>query len=184
MAKKNHVNGDTSQETVDTNAADEMGDEFQTIETDRFMYKVDACGNKALVGWLIDKIEMTPIKGRSWDAFVVRTTEPSLACDREGQVIETVPGQEVLIPATHQLAQFMSRAAAHPSLAFKVYIKPKGKIQIGGGQSMQTYKLGVNPKGRTLQQLGIQMLRDVPQHKALPTSTTDSSSPPDTVPFE
>jgi len=162
---------------------DEMGAEFQTIETDRLMFKADTCHEKPLIGWLIDKVEMPAIKGRAWDAFVIRVTEPGLAQDRDGEVVETKVGQEVLIPATYVLAQFMSRAAGHPTLGFKVFIKPKKKIEIGGGQSMWQYKLGVNPKGRSLQELGIEMLRAVPQHKALPTRTSDADTAGADVPF-
>jgi hypothetical protein len=139
------------------------GGRFKKIETDRFMFNANALreagfvidfdkdqqkwasGSQELVGYLINLIAMAPINNREWNAFVVKTTEPTRALDREKKVVEVPPGAEILIPATHQLVQFFDRVASNPTYVYEVMIKPKKKIKIGGGQTMWTFELGANP---------------------------------------
>lgn len=157
-------------------AAAGMAERFQEIKTERYMYNADKCGDVPLVGYLVCKEPMNPIDDRPWDAFVIRTTQPTKALDREKNVVEIAVGEEVLIPATNQLAKFMSKAASHSQLAFEVFIKPKSKISLGKGKSMWTYNLGADMKGVSLDSLGIKMLRDPGALKALPAATVEGAA--------
>lgn len=126
-----------------------IGGRFKKIETDRYMFNANK-GSKILVGYLINLIPMAPIKGREWEAFVVKLTEPCLALDREKNLVEVPVGGEVLIPATHQLAQHFQRVATQPNAVYEVMIEPKKKIDIGAGQSMWTYELGANANAKSI----------------------------------
>lgn len=121
--------------------ADDFAD-FIPIVTQRFMYNVEECGTKPLVGYLLNRIPMPPIKNRPWDAFVIKTTRPTLGVGRDKLVVDVPVDSEILIPATYELQQFLTRAAAQEQSVFEVIIARDKKIEIGGGQEMWTYKLG------------------------------------------
>ena len=143
-----------------------MPDRFKKIETDRFMYSPERCFGIPLVGWAIGKERMAPIQVgknpdgspimREWSAIIIRATQPTRATNRDKELIEISEGQEVLIPCTYQLDNFLSAAAAHPARVFEIYINPKEQIDIGkGGQTMWTFDLGVSPESKTLAEFGM-----------------------------
>jgi len=159
------VNADTG-EITDEGISTEMPEEFTEIKTERYMYKADVCRERPLIGYATDLIDMPPLESgkdkvtgqpimRDWQAILFMTTAPSLAVDRDGQVIDTKVGDEVLIPATHQLLQFLARMASHPTQAWKLFVVPNKKIDIGHGQQLWLYKLGYNKESKTLLELGI-----------------------------
>lgn len=139
--------------------------EFVTIITQRYMYNAEACMEVALVGYLLNRLPMPPIKGRSWDAFLVRTTRPTKAVDRDGNVVEVNPGDEVLIPATFTLATVMNKASTNPDACYEVRIKPTKKIDIGGGHEMWEYDLAAKPNPRKRASFGLAAVlgQDIPQ---------------------
>jgi hypothetical protein len=126
--------------------------EFREIATERFMYNADKCKETPLVGHLLNLLPMPPLDTgkdpktglpvmRDWSAFLIRTTRPVLAINRDKEVITVPPGSEVLIPATYELQQFVSKAATAPEVCFEVRIAPSKKIELGHGQKMWLYKL-------------------------------------------
>jgi hypothetical protein len=135
---------DTKNSTVAAKAVPQEKDRFVEVAVDRTMYKPDTCKSTPLVGYLINKIPMPPIKGRNWSAFVIRTTAPVQTEDRDGNVNTVPEGSEVLIPATYALEQSISRAAT-AAVVFEVRITPTKKVDIGGGQSMWQYRVGADP---------------------------------------
>ncbi len=97
-----------------------------------------------LVGYVLNLVRMPPIKGKDWNAFLVKTTEVTKGVDREKNVVEVPIGSEVLIPATYQLTQYLGRAATHEKLVFEVHIEFDKQLDIGAGQKMSLYKIGVD----------------------------------------
>ena len=142
-------------------------DGFVNVVTDRTMYKAETCKDTPLQGYLINKIPMPAIRGRSWNAFVFRTTAPVNTEDRDGNV-NTVPiDSEVLIPATFALESALSRAATAPVI-HEIRITPLKKIDVGGGQSMWTYDIAAKPGGLPRGKFGFSAMLgpsspDVPQ---------------------
>jgi hypothetical protein len=134
--------------------------EFREIATQRFMYKSDECKATPLVGYLLNLLPMAPMKMsdgemREWSAFLIRTTRPVLAFNRDKQ-IETVPvGSEVLIPATYELLQFVQKAATAENVVFEVRIQPSKKIPLGGVQKMWLYSLAAKPVPQPRNKFGL-----------------------------
>lgn len=149
MVTKDSASGSESAATAADMYAKEDA-EFQTIVTQRYMYNAEQCQATPLVGYLLNVLAMPPIvrggKSRDWNAFLVKTTRPCKALNRE-KVLEDAPaGSEILIPATHELSQFFMKAATSPDKVFEVKIKPKTKLDIGDGQEMWLYDLGAKPQ--------------------------------------
>ena len=121
---------------------------FTKVITERGMFNPNKGCTGSLVGYLINLEPMPAIQRgnvkQEWDSFVIMITEPCKAINREGQVIEYPVGSEILTPVTHQLSQNFSRVASHPRLCFEVSITPTKKLDIGKGQTMWIYDLGVN----------------------------------------
>lgn len=117
------------------------------LRLERTIYAAEECGDVPLVGFFYDLLDMPPIEGkkgekpRDWQAFVVRTTYESKGKDREGNVVPTEAGEEVIIPATFQIAQALARFARDPEFIHEIGLKPKAAIDIGGGRSLWTYRV-------------------------------------------
>lgn len=139
--------------------------EFVRIITQRYMYNAEACKEYALVGHLINRLPMPPIKNRNWDAFLIRLTRPCKGVDRDGVVVDVGVGEEMLIPATFTLAAVMGKAATHESACYEVKIQPTKKIDIGGGQEMWEYELAAKPNPRKRGSFGLAAVlgQDAPQ---------------------
>jgi hypothetical protein len=150
---------DTSNAGTNTTAASsDDNDGFIVIQTQRFMYNVDKCREKALCGFLLTLVPMPPIDGRAWQAFVIRTTKPTLGIDREENVVEVPEGSDVLIPATHELGQYLMKAAMNPKGVFEVRIKAKVKINVGKSREMWTYDIAAKPIPVPRAQFGVAAL--------------------------
>lgn len=156
MNDKQHV-GPVSNEGKEHKAIPVGDDEFEEIVTERYMYSPKDAEGIPLVGWMLNVIQMPPMAMgkdrrtgepilRDWAAFLIRTTETTFVKNREKEIVEVPPGTEVLIPATYTLAQYLSKAATHDTKVFKVKITPDKRIEIGGGKTMWTWKLGMNVK--------------------------------------
>jgi hypothetical protein len=148
------VNGPNAPTQATAPSAPAVKDRFRKIETDRFMYNANKGCTKPLVGYLLNLVPMPPIaRGKDkqgnlitqdWDSFLSKTTEPTLALDREKKLVDVPVGSEVLVPATFQLSQHFTKVSSHAELCFEVYIEPKKKIDVGAGQTMWIYDLGAN----------------------------------------
>jgi hypothetical protein len=137
---------------------------FTKIETERYMYNSNQGSTKPLVGYLINIFPMPEIRGRDWNAFLVKTTEPTMVINREKQLVEVPPGSEVLIPTTFQLAQHLDKLNKQQSVVFEVSITPKKKIDIGKGQTMWLYEMAVDMKnGKKRALFGPSAMLDTPQ---------------------
>lgn len=152
---------DKSHETEATKQSDvDMWSGFERIETDNYMFNPNEGCDLPLVGFILNVIPMPPVKRgknketglpelQDWDCFVVRTTKPTIAIDREKNPITLPAGKEVLIPATYMIAQHMTKVATHPKSVFEVLISPKKKVALGNGNKMWTWDLGINMKSET-----------------------------------
>src|SRR5271166_5535534 len=175
MARKDNSNVETNG-SEETPAEAGVGTRFRKIETESFMFNAEKCyaafpvkDRKPLMGYLVGFQEMPPIKGREWEAAVLITTAPVLVVDREKNIVEAPAGSRVLIPATWELKQNLRRAALHPKFVFEVSIEPKKKLDIGGGQTMWTYKLGASERPSLRSKFGVAGLLENPgQALALP----------------
>lgn len=143
--------GTKAGETTASASEKSLWDRFAEIQTDRYMYNPNKGSEGPLVGHLVNLLEMPPIKvgnkTRDWQALLIQITEKASVIDRNGDVILVEPGSEVLIPGTYQILQNLRAAAIHEKLVFEVAIQPKEKVDIGGSQTMWTYRLGVSKAG-------------------------------------
>lgn len=141
----------TDKSTVSDNQGLPVGaDDFQKIETERYMYNVEKCKPAILQGFLLNLLEMPPIERAGemmeWSAFLIKTTAPTKGVGRDDVILELPIGSEVLIPATNELFKFFHKAATSETMVFEVRIVPKAKINIGKSQMMWTYDLAAKPK--------------------------------------
>jgi len=143
-----------------------MPERFKKIETQRFMYSPQKCFGFPVIGYAIGKEQMPPIQVgkdphdgspifRDWSAIIIRLTQDTKATDRNKEVIDVKVGQEVAVPCTWQLENFLSSAASHPSRVFEIYISPKEEINTKAGQTMWDYELGVSPESKSLDEFGL-----------------------------
>lgn len=146
--------------------------DFVELRLERTIYKPEATGAAILQGFIIDLLDMPPIKQgkteRPWQALLFRTTAPTKGVDREGNVVDVNVDEEVIIPATFQLVQGLSRFSRDPEKMFEAAVLPKDKIDIGGGQTMWTYRVALGKK--TMKREGGYVLGGKPEGevKALP----------------
>lgn len=149
MAKKNVAVSDEASVSSALDALIASGD-FIELKLERTIYKPEATGEAVLQGYIVDLLPMPPIKQgkqeRAWDAFLFRTTAPTLGVDREGNVVDVGVDEEIIIPATFQLRQGLERFSRHPDKMFEAAVLPKTKIPLEGGQSMWTYRVALGKK--------------------------------------
>ena len=124
--------------------------DFVELRLDRTIYKPEATGSAVLQGYIIDLMDMPPIKQgkveRAWQAFLFRTTAATKGVDREGNVVDVAADEEIIIPSTFQLHQGLSRFSRDPEKMFEAAILPEEKIDIGGGQTMWTFRVALGKK--------------------------------------
>ena len=124
--------------------------EFVELRLERTIYKPESTGEAILRGFIIDLLDMPPIKQgkveRAWQALLFRTTAPTKGVDREGNTVDVGADEEIIIPATFQLLQGLSRFSRDPEKMFEAAVLPKDKIDIGGGQTMWTYRVALGKK--------------------------------------
>lgn len=157
---------------------------FQKLSTERYMYNTENA-TAPLIGYLVDCLDMPPIRDKPWSAFLIRTTEPTVAMNREKEMVDVGVGEEVLVPATYQLSQMLTKAASHPTLAFEVSIKPDKQIKLDGGQKMWTFEIGVNPNPIPLRQVGgsAAILSGTKTVRALPAAGVQNQQSETDIPF-
>lgn len=116
------------------------------LRLERTMYAAEACGQVPVVGFLVDLIDMPPIDMgkdgmRDWKAFVIKLTHQTKGKDREDNIVDVEPGEEIVMPATYQIAAALARFARDPEVMHEVGIEPKTKLDIGGGKNFWTYRV-------------------------------------------
>lgn len=148
--------------------------EFVKIITQRYMYNADKCKDFPLVGYLLNRLPMPPIKNRNWDAFLIRATRPTKAVDRDGNVVDVNTNEEILIPATFTLASVMGKASTNVDFCYEVKIQPTKKVDIGGNQEMWEYDLAAKPNPRKRASFGLAAVLGT--YAALPAGNADGAS--------
>ena len=143
-----NVKNNKSQQAADQNLLDILlGQGGTELRLDRAMYAADKVGETPLAGYIIDLLDMPPIdqgKGKpalDWQAFVFLVTYPTKGIDREDNVIDVAPGEEVIIPATFQIQHALARFAKDEKVMHEIAVQPKSKVDIGGGKSFWTYRV-------------------------------------------
>jgi len=143
---------DTTKATNKQNQADQslldilLGKGAVELRLERTMYAAEACGQVPVVGFLVDLLDMPPIDmgrdgKRDWRAFVIKLTHATKGRDRDENIVDVEPGEEIIMPATFQIATALARFARDPAVMHEVGIEPKSKIDIGGGKFFWTYRV-------------------------------------------
>lgn len=131
----------------------------QELSLERQIYKPEACGNMPVVGYLLDILQM-PAADREenpdWKAFLIRLSHETNVVNRSGDVVRARAGEEIILPASHQLAVNLARFALNPTEMTEVGIQPKEQIKIGGGKKMWTFR--VIATGRTEERTSLYQL--------------------------
>lgn len=126
---------------------------FEKIVTDRPMYRMKKCDKLPLVGHLLGLIAMPPAElteedkklGRTgdWNAFVILTTEPTLAC--VGEDVKEIPvGTEVIVGEGAKLSELRRYLYApdYNDKMLEVHIQTTGTISLKGSKNMRTFDIG------------------------------------------
>lgn len=149
-SKKNEPKNETTK-PGELPAPFEAPAEFVSLSTNALVYKPDLCKTHPVQGYLLGRVMMPPVGGdREWECLVLRTTKPTIGCDRDDNVLPVKAGDEIRIPVTHQLQQDAKIAGIAGSTHWtaELFLKPKEKISIGGGKTMWTYDARMSPKVR------------------------------------
>ena len=121
---------------------------FTEVGADRFMFNPNRGCTGKLTGYILNELEMPEIERgntkQEWKCLLVFTTKPCKAIGRDKEVHDVPAGAEVLIPGTFRVTDTFAKAATHPSQCYEAQIIPLEKIDIGKGQTMWLYKMGVN----------------------------------------
>jgi hypothetical protein len=137
------------------------------LSTNRPVYQGERGKGDVVQGFVLGLLDMPPAKGKPWQAFVIKLTQPCRVVTRDGEVMTAPPETEILVPANHQLQQHLKRAAENPSLAFEVRIQPTGQVKTNAG-AMTTFDIHVNPQPITRdgasRVLAMQTARSLPEH--------------------
>lgn len=142
-----------AQASADQDLLDKLlADGGTELRLERTIYAAEACGDVPLCGFIVDLLDMPAIEGgknkqtgememRDWKAFVFRATYATKGLDREKNVVDVEPGEEIIIPATFQIEAALGRFARDPKVMHEIALKPKAKIDLGGGKTMWQYRV-------------------------------------------
>jgi hypothetical protein len=143
----------TTKNTSKTEAPVKSKNRFEKIVTDRPMYRMKKCDKLPLVGHLLGLIAMPPAEltpedvklGRTgeWNAFVILTTEPTLAC--VGEDVKEIPvGTEVIVGEGAKLSELRRYLYApdYSDKMLEVHIQTTGTISLKGSKNMRTFDIG------------------------------------------
>lgn len=123
--------------------------DWVTFNTNRMIYKPDLCHEKAVRGYLLDYLEMPAVDGdREWNTYIVKLTQPTIACDREGNVHPVAAGEEIMVPEVYDLEHCpaLRTACENPEETYEVFLKPVERTKIGGGKTLWRYDIKFAPK--------------------------------------
>ena len=169
---------------VTTNNTTATDDDFIEIKTQGYIYNADACKEMPLIGYLLNCRTMKPIARKDpngqlllvpCNTFVVHTTRPTKAKDREGNIVDVPAGEEVLIPATFILQQHLTALATHPDSVFEIKLQPDKKIK-SGANNLWLYTLAAKKHGLAREGFGASaMLAPATQTPQLPQNIADTT---------
>lgn len=127
----------------------------QELRLDRTMYSPEKTGSAVVAGFIVDLVDMPPIdqgagkEPRPWQAYIILTTHATKGVDREDNVVDVAPGEEIVVPATFQIQSALARFARDPVNMHELAIQPKSKIGIGGGRNFWTYRVVATGKSKS-----------------------------------
>ena len=162
---------------------------FTEVGTDRFMWNPNKGCDVPLQGYLLNVLEMPVIQRgkdntQEWKTFLILTTKPTKAIDREKNVVDVPVGSEVLAPATFKLSDTFSKAAVHDVSCFEVFIKANKKIDIGSGQTMWLYSMAVNKNTiKARKDFGLAALLGPTAPPVLPAGAETAGADGEAIPF-
>jgi hypothetical protein len=165
-------------------------DRFKKVVTDRPTYRVETCYTKPLVGYLLGvgrmpDAQVTPqqkAQGKTgeWHAFVILTTEPTLACETGSDTPTEVPaGMEVTLGESYQTSEL--RKYLRPDTMLEVSITTSGKTKkLKNGNNMRIFDIGCDydhPVKRPMR-YALQTASVPPAKQLAASSFTDESEIP------
>lgn len=136
---------DTANGSAEGGATADKRERWHKVQTDRGLYSGERGKGDPVIGYLLGILDMPPVLGKPFRAFIVRLTEPCRAKREKKEYVAEV-GEEILMPFNHQLATHCAKAAMHPTLMFEVSLTPTGQRKSSQGQ-MTTWEILVNPQG-------------------------------------
>jgi hypothetical protein len=157
-----------------------LEDRFSEVGADRFMFNANKGCTGKLTGYLLNEVEMPEIERgntkQEWKCLLVLTTAPCKAIGRDKAIHDVPAGAEVLVPGTFKLSDTFEKAALHPTQCYEVQIIPLEKIDIGKGQTMWLYKLGIDKRTiKARSEFGLAGVLAAPSNvKALSAGTAES----------
>lgn len=120
---------------------------------ERFLYKPDLCLVKnaegkmvpaPLVGYPIEQLQFENNFG-DFSMVTISLTRPTVALNRKRELVRCERGASVVVTQTYAL-NILERLARHQTHSFEVFMLPREKADIGGGQTMWIWDVQVNPK--------------------------------------
>ena len=142
-----------------------------------------------LTGYLLNVLEMPEIERgatkQEWKALLILTTAPCKGIGRDKLVTDVPAGAEVLVPGTFKLSGTFNALAVMPNECYECQIVPLGKADIGHGQTLWQYKLGVDKATvKKRADFGVAgMLAPASATKALPAAGDTVGGSGEDVPF-
>lgn len=112
---------------------------FEAIPQDFLVYSPEHAQGRALLGVLVDEIEL-PRDRSTGRALVLVLLEPVPLITADGTIVEGRPGQEVLVEITHFLRRLV-RAARDPRTVGEVWLRPIGRLPTSSGDSITLWDL-------------------------------------------
>jgi hypothetical protein len=112
---------------------------FEAIPQDFLVYSPEHAQGRALLGVLVDEIEL-PRDRSTGRALVLVLLEPVPLITADGTIVEGRPGQEVLVEITHFLRRLV-RAARDPKTVGEVWLRPIGRLPTAAGDSITLWDL-------------------------------------------
>lgn len=126
-------------------------DTWLKVNTDRPLYKGDKGKGAPIQGVLLALLDMPPAKAgdgeapKPWQAFVVRLTADCASVEsRDGKTRGAKAGDEIIVPAGHQMRDAFGRAANARGVMFEVYAAPVGTKK-NGMKELVLWDCRVNP---------------------------------------
>lgn len=112
---------------------------FEPIPQDFLLYSAERSQGRALLGILVDEIEL-PRERSTGRALVLVLLEPVPLVTADGTLVEGKPGQEVLVEVTHFLRRLL-RAAKDREQVGEVWLRSVGWMAADSGDRLPLWDL-------------------------------------------
>lgn len=150
-------------------------DDFQEVVLDRPSFKPESFSQRQegsdkevykglpVQGWLIGHAEMGDIEDdeaeggvRKAFAYMIKLTKPVKCKNRDGDVIDCKPGDEIYVWESAQIKQAIPATAAnHPALCLHVRLTPKFRAPLKGqNRKMWNWEVKVSPNPKPRKEVG------------------------------